>query len=87
MKLSREYSILRGVKLLLSNNLDRLQKERFETNYSLAKAIGVHQTTIKNWKSGVVPQPRHLKAIAEHFGVTVDALLSDDAKTSSQDAG
>lgn len=59
-------------------NLARLQKQRFETNYRLAKDIGVHQTSIANWKMGIKPHPRHLKLIADHFGVTVEDLLKEE---------
>ncbi len=57
-------------------NLARLQAERGETNYRLAMAVGVHQTSIKNWKCGISrPQYRHLAAIADHFEVPVADLL------------
>ena len=57
-------------------NLARLQAERGETNYRLAKEIDVSQTSIKNWKESVCrPHPRQVKKLANHFGVTVDALL------------
>lgn len=59
-------------------NLARLQKQRFETNYRLAKDIGVHQTSIANWKKGIKPHPKHLKLIANHFGVTVEDLLKEE---------
>ena len=62
---------------MFAENLSRLQAERGETNYRLAKEIGVHQSSIANWKSGIVPHPKHIRLLAEHFGVTVDELLSD----------
>lgn len=61
-----------------SENLIRLQAERGETNYRLAKEIGVSQTSIKSWKDGIrKPFPRHMKAIADHYGVTVEELVKD----------
>ena len=51
--------------------------ERGETNYKLAKELGVHQTSVANWKSGIKPHPRHVRMLAEHFGITVDELLSE----------
>lgn len=60
-----------------AENLSVLQAKHGETNYRLAKEIGVHQSSIANWKSGVTPHPRHIRIVAEHFGVTVDELLSD----------
>lgn len=63
-------------------NLARLQAERGETNYRLAMAVGVHQTSIKNWKCGTSkPQYRHLSAIAEHFGISVADLLKEKQET------
>lgn len=60
-------------------NLARLQTERGETNYRLAKEIDVSQTSIKSWKDGVCyPHPRQVKKLAKHFGVTVDALLKSN---------
>lgn len=50
-----------------SGTLNRLQTERGETNYKLAKAIGVHQTSIKNWKSGIKPHPKHVRSLERHF--------------------
>lgn len=57
--------------------MDQLQKERGESNYRLAKELGVHQTTIANWKSGTTPHPKHMKLLAEHFGVTLDELVKE----------
>lgn len=66
------------------SNLSRLQAEKGETNYRLAKEIGVHQTSIANWKAGIiVPHPKHIKLLADHYGVTVDDLLSDIDRTES----
>ena len=60
----------------LAINLIRLQKEHGETNYRLAKAIGVSQTSIKNWRDGVrIPHPRHVRLIAAHYGVSEDELI------------
>lgn len=61
-----------------SENLIRLQTERDETNYRLAKSVGVSQSTIKNWRDGIrKPFPRHMKLLAEHFGVTLDELVKE----------
>ena len=67
-----------GEKMGFSENLIRLQAERGETNYRLAKSINVSQSSIKNWRDGVrKPFARHLKALAEHFGVTLDELVKE----------
>lgn len=70
---------------MLSENLARLQLERGETNYRLAKNLGVHQSSIANWKSGEIkPHPRHLRMLADHFGVTVDELLKGGENAQAQ---
>lgn len=61
--------------MAFADNLSRLQAIRGETNYRLAKDIGVHQTTIKNWKNGVTPQIGHIRLIASHYGVSVEELM------------
>lgn len=64
----------------LAENLSRLQEEKGESNYRLAKEIGVHQTTVANWKNKVCfPHPKQLEKVAMHFGCTVDELLKEDA--------
>lgn len=69
---------------MLAKNLSRLQAERGETNYRLAKILGVHQSSIANWKSGErTPHPKHVAMLAEHYGVTVDELLAEDAEQDS----
>lgn len=63
-----------------SDRLSKMMNERHETNYRLAKELGVHQTTVANWKSGTIPHMAHLGLIANHFGCTVDDLLREDSK-------
>lgn len=61
----------------LAENLTRVQAEHGETNYRLAKEIGVHPTSIQNWKSGVCkPHPRHITAIEMHYGLKKGELLA-----------
>lgn len=63
----------------LKENLVRLQSENGETNYRLAKEIGVSQTSVKNWRDGGThPFPRHAKAIAKHYGVKVEELMGTE---------
>ena len=59
----------------IAGRIARLQVKNGETNYRLAKELGVHQTTVKNWKDGTcVPRYEHIRKIAEHFDVTVEEL-------------
>lgn len=55
--------------------LTKLQAERGESNYRLAKEIDVTQTSIKNWKSGIKPHPRHAQRLEKHFQLEDGALL------------
>ena len=53
--------------------LAALMKEKGETNYRLAKEIGVSQTTVANWLSGKnEPIPSIRKLLDLHFGLTED---------------
>jgi len=61
--------------LNFSEILVRLQAERQESNYRLAKLLGVHQSTIKNWKSGAKPQPKNMELLSEHYGISVEELM------------
>lgn len=63
----------------LAENLTRLQSEHGETNYRLAKAIDVTQTSVKSWKTGSRrPHPKHVKRIANHYDVTVEELMKEE---------
>ena len=58
-----------------AENINRIQAERGDSNYRLAKEIGVSQTTIANWKAGrVKPLPVYIEKAAQYFGVSTDEL-------------
>lgn len=61
-----------------STNLCKLMEANNINSYKLAKGIGVHISTVTNWKDGANPKVEHLKRVADFFGVTTDALLSSD---------
>ena len=62
--------------MALAENLRALMDERGETNYRLAKEVGVAQTSIANWLAGKTnPTPAYLRLLAAHFDVSVDDLL------------
>lgn len=68
-----------------ADTLNRLQMERGETNYRLAKSIGVTQTSIANWKTGVKPHPRHVKMLEVHYRLKdgqLSKLLKSERKES-----
>lgn len=60
-----------------SLNLCELMNRNGVSSYRLAKKIGVHVSTVSNWKNGIAPKVDHLKLVADFFGVTVDELLRD----------
>lgn len=59
--------------------LQQLRKQKGLTQEELAAALYVSRTAVSKWESGRgYPGIDSLKAIAEYFSVTVDALLSGD---------
>ncbi len=58
-----------------AENLVNLQKEKGVTNYRLAKDLGVHCTSVQNWRVGKMPQLNHAHAVAEYFGKSVDEMM------------
>lgn len=47
--------------------------------YAFAQIIGVSNQGVLNWKKGVsIPYPKTQKKIADYFGITVEALMSDE---------
>lgn len=61
-----------------SENFIALQNKRGLTNYRLAKELGVHATTIQNWRDGKSPQLTHINKVADYFGVTLDELIKEE---------
>ena len=66
-----------------AENLCDLMKRDGISSYKLARDIGVHTSTVSNWRDGKTPKVEHLKLVADHFGVTVDDLLNEDDNTVS----
>ena len=65
-----------------SETLAALMKEKGESNYRLAKEIGVSQTTVANWLSGKnEPIPSIRKLLDNHFVIQEDG--DDDKQTES----
>lgn len=53
-----------------------MQEHNNMSKYRLAKELGVHQTTIKNWIDGITtPSALDINKIADYFAVPVDYLL------------
>lgn len=67
--------------MALAENISRIQAERGVTDYRIAKDIGVTQTSVKNWKSGIMPHPKHLRRLAAYFSVTAEELLEGEPES------
>lgn len=58
---------------------ERLMTEAGETPYQVAKATGVAQSTLSDWKTGKsVPRNPTMKKIADHYGVSVSYLRGEN---------
>lgn len=66
-------------KTKIGTNIRNLRKAYGETQKELGNIIGVADTTISMYESGTnIPDMETLQMIAEHYLITVEALLSDD---------
>lgn len=70
--------------MAILEKLEKLCYENGESLNGLAAQIGVASSTVTGWNQGSTPRKGTLKKIADHFGVTVDFLLSDEATTPSK---
>lgn len=62
----------------ICNNLDVLMSQTGTSSYKLAKAIGVHISSVTNWRSGkCLPQAEHIKEISKYFNIPMDALIQE----------
>lgn len=65
---------------------ERLMNEAGETHYQVAKATGVSQSTLSDWKLGkTTPRNPTLKKLADHFGVSVSYLKGEAAEKTAKE--
>lgn len=65
--------------MAFAENLKYLMEANNLSNYSVAKKLGVSQTSVANWLSGGnTPHRKTMLAIASLFGLSVDELNGDD---------
>lgn len=77
---------MENYKEILSQNLISLRKSRKLTQLELAEKLNYSDKTISKWENGdAVPDLETLVAIAKFYGVTIDALISEDAKALAQE--
>lgn len=61
---------------MFRTRLKQLREDAGYSQYSLSAAIGVSQSAVGSWESGVrVPKFATLQKLADFFGVSVDYLL------------
>lgn len=63
-----------------AKNLCDLMQKTGTSSCKLAKSVGVHVSTVTNWKDGGNPKLDHIVRVADYFGVTVDDLLREARK-------
>lgn len=66
------------------NRLDLLRRNKGESIIDIAHYLGISGPAIHGWKKGGLPKTDKLHLLAEHYGVTVDFLLTGDKKTDEQ---
>ena len=72
--------------LNFSENFKQLRKEKGDTQEKIAEVLGVTGQTISRWELSICyPDLELLPSIANYFGVTVDALLSNDNCSKEKD--
>lgn len=59
-------------------NLCEMLTKRGVSSYKFAKEIGVHVSTVTNWKNGASPKMEHVSKISNYFGVSLDELLAEE---------
>lgn len=65
---------------------ERLMNEAGETHYQVAKATGVSQSTLSDWKLGkTTPRNPTLKKLADHYGVSVSYLKGETAEKTAKE--
>lgn len=58
--------------------LRKLMADHYETQYKLAKTIGVSQSTVANWTTnGTVPRLDKIGLLAQHYDVPMDTFFSE----------
>lgn len=60
---------------------EQLLQARNVTAYQVAKATGIAQSTLSDWKKGrSIPKMDKMQKIADYFGISVDYLLGNEEK-------
>lgn len=62
--------------MTLSDRIQQLINENNISQSELEKKLGFGKGTISKWKGTTAPSADKLQKIAEHFGVTIDYLMT-----------
>lgn len=63
--------------MTISERIFYLLEKRGKRSSDLARALGVRQTTVSEWKTGKrEPSATHYEKLADYFGVSLDYLIS-----------
>ena len=66
------------------NRLDLLRQKKGETLVYVGEIAGVSGPAVHSWRKGGLPKPNKLRLLAEHYGVSVEFLLTGERRTSSE---
>jgi transcriptional regulator with XRE-family HTH domain len=64
----------------IAQKLSELMSSRQMSRGALARALGVHTSTVTNWLSGKAVKSEKLPAICDVFGCSIDYLLGTETK-------
>lgn len=70
--------------MTLSDRIQQLINQNDTSQSELEKKLGFGKGTISKWKGSTAPAADKLQKIAEHFGVTVDYLLTGNTGNDSE---
>lgn len=72
--------------MIFFGRLDLLRRKRGEALTDIASFLGISGPAIHSWKKGGLPKPDKLHLLAEHYGTTVEWLLSGKGTMSAEQA-
>ena len=61
--------------MAFAENLCELMKTKGVSSYKMATEVGVHVSTVTNWRAGGSPKAEYIPRIAKVLGVSVNALF------------
>ena len=67
---------------MIYTNVQNLCREKGISVAQLERELGLGNATIRGWKNSS-PTVERLKAVADYFGITVDALISEQEQHST----